>query len=119
MSRARSNPDFLNGVPEMVILQLVARRPMYGYELVEMIREETGQVLTFGEGCVYPILHRLEAEGLLSSHREPVGGRSRVVYRVTESGRQRLARSVAHWRRIALAIDRVVKGDDHGRPVLA
>ncbi len=119
MARARPNPDFLNGVPELVILQLLARRPMYGYELVQAIRDSTERTLTFGEGCVYPILHRLEAEGMLSGRREVVNGRSRVVYHVTDSGQNGLAQAVARWRQVARAVSRVVKGDDHGRPVFA
>jgi PadR family transcriptional regulator, regulatory protein PadR len=119
MPRSRPNPDFLNGVPELVILQLLARRPMYGYELVEAIRDATDRVLTFGEGCVYPILHRLEAEGQVAGRREVANGRSRVVYRLTRSGQKGLARSVAQWRRVAQAVSQIVKGDDHGRPVFA
>ena len=70
----RSNPDFLNGVPELVLLQLLSRQPMYGYELVQAIRLVTNAALEFGEGCVYPILHRLEADGMLAGRRETVGG---------------------------------------------
>ena len=86
MKTKRTNPDFVNGVPELLMLSLLARRPMYGYEIVQAIRQSTRGILEFGEGCVYPILHRLEAEGLLGSKRETVGGRSRVVYRVTARG---------------------------------
>lgn len=116
---ARTNPNFLNGVPELLILQLLERQPMYGYELVELIRASTDRVLSFGEGCVYPVLHRLEAEGRLSGSREVVNGRSRVVYRVTESGRRGLAESSEQWRRVARAISQVLTGDDHGRPIFA
>ena len=63
MTTRRTNPDFLNGVPELLILSLLAGRPMYGYELVQAIRQSTQGTLEFGEGCVYPVLHRLEAEG--------------------------------------------------------
>ena len=70
MKSKRTNPDFLNGVPELLILSLLSRRPMYGYELVQAIRQSTAGTLEFGEGCVYPILHRLEAEGLLGGKRE-------------------------------------------------
>lgn len=63
----KSNPPFLNGVPEMLILKLLSRRPMYGYELVQAIRQATNEELQFGEGCVYPILHRLESQGLLKA----------------------------------------------------
>ena len=52
----------------------------------------SGDVLEFGEGCIYPILHRLEKDGHLGSSRETVGGRSRVVYRILPSGRKRWTR---------------------------
>ena len=53
MITKRTNPDFLNGVPELLILSLLARRPMHGYELVQAIRQSTQGTLEFGEGCVY------------------------------------------------------------------
>src|SRR5690242_3792537 len=112
MAPGRStNPDFLNGVPEMLILQLLTRKPMHGYELVQAIRDATDDVLTFGEGCIYPILHRLEANGQLTSRRESAGGRSRVVYRVSKAGREKLARSVSQWQWIAKAIQKIIPGE--------
>src|SRR3954464_7252592 len=82
----QSNPDFLNGVPELVALELLSRRPMYGYELVKAVERSSGNVLEFGEGCIYPILHRLEKDGHLSSKRELVGGGGRGVFRITAGG---------------------------------
>jgi PadR family transcriptional regulator PadR len=119
MMTKRTNPDFLNGVPELLILSLLVRRPMYGYELVQAICESTGGVLEFGEGCVYPILHRLEADGLLGGKREVVGGRSRVVYRVTPKGAKRLAGSEASWRSVVEAVAQALRGGEHGEPALA
>jgi PadR family transcriptional regulator, regulatory protein PadR len=119
MKAKRTNPDFLNGVPELLILTLLARRPMYGYELVQAIRQATAGAIEFGEGCVYPILHRLEAEGLLVGRREDVGGRSRVVYRVAAKGSKRLAGTTATWRSVVEAIERALSGDQHGEPALA
>jgi PadR family transcriptional regulator, regulatory protein PadR len=116
MAGQRSSPDFLNGVPELLILQLLDRKPRHGYELVQVIREATTSVLAFGEGCVYPILHRLEDAGDLASRREEVAGRSRVVYRVTKRGKRKLAAATAEWQTIADAIQRVIKGGSHGRP---
>jgi PadR family transcriptional regulator PadR len=113
MSTRRTNPDFLNGVPELVILELLSRRAMYGYELVQAIREQSGGELEFGEGCVYPLLHKLEERGLLASRRVDVGGRSRVVYRVTTPGKSRLAETAAEWRRIAASIQRILQGGEH------
>lgn len=119
MKTKRTNPDFLNGVPELLALSLLARRPMYGYEIVQAIRRSTGGTLEFGEGCVYPILHRLEAEGLLRSKRETVGGRCRVVYRVTAKGSKRLASSTSTWEQIVQAVDRALHGGEHGETALA
>jgi PadR family transcriptional regulator, regulatory protein PadR len=119
MTTKRTNPDFLNGVPELLILSLLARRPMYGYELVQAICRSTGGVLEFGEGCVYPILHRLEADGLLGGKRETVGGRSRVVYRMTPKGAKRLAGSTASWQKIVEAVSQALHGGEHGEAALA
>jgi PadR family transcriptional regulator PadR len=119
MSKRRTNPDFLNGVPELLILQLLSGRPMYGYELVQAIRLATGAQLEFGEGCVYPLLHRLEADGLLVSRREPAGGRVRVVYRVTSAGTKRLAETIGAWKQVVSAVQQAIEGGEHVRPALA
>jgi PadR family transcriptional regulator PadR len=119
MRHKRTNPDFLNGVPELLILSLLSRRPMYGYELVQAIRRSTQGTLEFGEGCVYPILHRLEAEKMLLARRETVGGRSRVIYRVTAKGVKQLSSTATAWQRIAQAIDHALHGGEHGQPALA
>ncbi|MEN6405491.1 MAG: PadR family transcriptional regulator [Thermoguttaceae bacterium] len=115
----RTNPDFLNGVPELLILSLLTRRPMYGYELVQAIRRSTQGTLEFGEGCVYPVLHRLEAEELLTSKRETIGGRSRVIYRVTSKGSKYFSGTDAAWRRIVGAVELVLQGGEHGQPAMA
>lgn len=118
MSTTRKDSDYLNGVPELLLLRLLARQPMHGYELVQGIRLLTGGVLHFGEGCVYPILHRLEAEGLVSSTQEPVGGRTRVVYRLAAAGQKRLAAATSRWEQVAAAISGVLKGDGHAAPAM-
>jgi PadR family transcriptional regulator PadR len=119
MTIKKTNPDFLNGVPELLILKLLARRSMHGYDLVQTIREASGMSLDFGEGCIYPVLHRLEAQKLLASRREIVGGRSRIIYRVTKSGQRRLAESLSTWVSIVAAVNMVLQGSNHGKPAMA
>lgn len=119
MKPARTNPDFLNGVPELLILKLLSRQGMYGYELVRAIERATSRTLEFGEGCIYPSLHKLEAAGLLESRRDVVAGRSRVIYRTTEAGQRRLAESTSRWQRIAEAIAAVLSGEASGLPANA
>lgn len=119
MAIRKSNPAFLNGVPEMLILELLSRRPMYGYELVQAIRISTGEALEFGEGCVYPILHRLESQQLLAASKQAAGGRVRVVYEVTAAGRKQLADSRGAWQRVVNAVQIALAGGEHGRPAVA
>ena len=106
----RTNPSFLNGVPELLVLKLVSRREMYGYEIVKAIQAETKEAFSFGEGCIYPYLHYLEKEKLLSSERKEVDGRNRNYYRVTARGRKRLEELSAEWNRVATGIALVMEG---------
>jgi len=119
MTIKKTNPDFLNGVPELLVLQLLDRQAMHGYDLVEAIRAASGGKLDFGEGCVYPVLHRLEAQQLLAAKRQLVGGRNRIVYRVTRQGQQRLADSRLNWQEIVAAVAAILQGGEHGKPALA
>lgn len=119
MAIKKTNPDFLNGVPELLVLQLLDRQPMHGYDLVQRIRQESGSKLDFGEGCIYPILHRLEAEKFLASEKKTVGGRNRIIYRVTKRGQSRLVESQAAWKEIVAAVGTVLQGGEHDAPALA
>jgi PadR family transcriptional regulator PadR len=119
MAKRNSNPDFLNGIPELLILKLLASRPMHGYELVQAIRVASEGQLQFGEGCIYPLLHRLEKEGALLSRRELVASRKRLVYRTTRSGAARLNKTSQQWRTVVCAVEQVLHGHggEHGGAV--
>lgn len=102
---AQSNPPFMSGVPELLLLRLLDQREMYGYELVRSIRDITDEAISLGEGVIYPALHTLERNGALKSRRKPVGGRTRVYYSLTGKGRTRLAKLSGEWRRIQNGIE--------------
>ena len=119
MSSRPTNPDFLNGVPELLILHLLKARPMHGYDLVQAIHAASDQKLSFPEGSIYPVLHRLESQKLLSSRREQAAGRTRIVYRVTRAGQARLTDSLAAWQQIVAGIVAVLGGGERDQPALA
>jgi PadR family transcriptional regulator, regulatory protein PadR len=110
MAARATNPNFMNGVPELLILKLLQQEEMYGYEIVQAIRSRTGAVIAVGEGVVYPVLHGLEREGALKSRRKTFQGRSRIYYSVTASGERRLAELAGTWTNLAAAIQTVLKG---------
>ena len=105
-----TNPSFMSGVPELLILRLIRDREMYGYELVQAIQDQTSTVITLGEGVVYPVLHALEREGALQSRRKTVNGRSRVYYRLTANGSRRLADLTGIWVKLTHAVQGVLAG---------
>ena len=110
---AKGNPSFLNGVPELLVLELLSRREMYGYELVRQIEKESNQAFTFGEGCIYPYLHYLESKKFISSRQATVEGRSRFYYRLTPKGEKRLAELTSEWKRVAQGM-KIILGGAHG-----
>jgi PadR family transcriptional regulator PadR len=110
MSARETNPNFMNGVPELLILRLLSKQEMYGYEIVQAIRSQTGSVIAVGEGVVYPVLHGLERDGALKSRRKIVNGRSRVYYAVTGCGSRRLAELSETWINLAGAIHKMLAG---------
>jgi len=102
---AKTNPPFMSGVPELLVLRLLARQEMYGYELVKAVRLVTAEAIVLGEGVIYPVLHSLERNGALQASRKPVNGRTRVYYRVTPTGRERLDRLSDEWDRVSAGIN--------------
>lgn len=109
-----TNPNFMNGVPELLILRLLEDAEMYGYEIVQAIRDRTNAVIVVGEGVVYPVLHALERAGALRSRRKTVAGRSRIYYSVTKTGSRRLADLAAQWTYLAGAIQKTLAGGHYG-----
>lgn len=110
---AKSNPPFMSGVPELLLLRLLDQQEMYGYELVRSIRKVTGEAISLGEGVIYPVLHSLEKNGALSSRRRAVGGRTRVYYALTRKGRDRLDKLRSDWHRIQGGITTALENPSH------
>jgi PadR family transcriptional regulator, regulatory protein PadR len=109
----RTNPNFMAGVPELMILRLLQREDMYGYQIVQAIRAATADVVSVGEGVVYTVLYALEHEGALKSRRKTVDGRSRIYYAVTARGMRRYNELANTWTTLAGAIQSVIKGELH------
>ncbi len=80
--------DLLKGTLRTIVLKLLADNGrMYGYEITKRVEElSTGKIkLTFG--ALYPVLHKLEADGYISTEKEFIGKRVRKYYTLTETGR--------------------------------
>lgn len=110
---AQTNPPFMSGIPELLLLRLLDQKEMYGYELVRSIRTVTDEAISLGEGVIYPVLHGLERNGALKSRRKPVSGRTRVYYSLTAKGRRRLDTLQGEWQRIKQGVTNALETPAH------
>ena len=111
MNKKRTNPDFLNGVPELLILSLLSRQPMYGYELSQAIEQRSGQILTLGKGTLYPLLYNIEAKKLVKAKWQTSdSGRKRRYYSITGKGTDELARQKAQLKELTAGLNLVLGG---------
>ena len=106
---AKTNAAFMSGVPELLVLKILGRREMYGYELVKAIRLTSSERIVLAEGVVYPTLHSLEARGLLQSREKRVEGRTRVYYQTTAKGKKRLQSLKDDWQRVSDGIEAILR----------
>jgi PadR family transcriptional regulator PadR len=89
------------GVLEMLVLALLARRESYAYE----IANELSELIGMGEGTIYPLMRRLQNDGLVKTYlMESSAGPSRKYYRLTQQGRETLAAQRAQWDSFSAAI---------------
>jgi PadR family transcriptional regulator PadR len=101
----RIERELLRGSGPLAVLQLLSRREMYGYELVEALDRESAGVLAMGQSTLYPLLYNLHAKGFIASHnREGPQGRVRRYYSLTKAGRRELAEQRRSWRSLTGAM---------------
>ncbi len=90
---------FRRGVMSLVVLALLEREDMYGYQLVTEISQQSGGRITTQEGSLYPVLYKLEDAGLISSRKIPAGKRrQRILYHLEPTGVQRLREMAEEYR---------------------
>lgn len=87
--------DLIKGTLKPIILSLLAENGrMYGYEMTQMVRERTDGRIEITEGALYPLLHKLEADGVVSTEKEFIGKRVRKYYSLTSSGKSLVSETV-------------------------
>ena len=103
------------GTAALVLLGVLdkADSPMYGYQIAKLIEARTNDMDIMKQGALYPVLRSLESIGLLQSEVEPsVSGPPRRYYKITDSGRQTLAKWIVIWHQTRELVDAILKGGD-------
>jgi PadR family transcriptional regulator, regulatory protein PadR len=103
--------SFAKGLHEMLVLRAVREGPQHGYQIALDVELRTDGMFVLQHGTLYPILHRLEAEKLIVGRWDEAAGRRRKSYRLTASGRRRLAEETERVERVLTTLLRYTGRD--------
>jgi DNA-binding PadR family transcriptional regulator len=93
-----------------IILSILLVGEDYGYEIIQKVKDISGGSLEWSDKMLYPVLHRMEKEGLLISQwKMSDGGRLRRYYRITEKGRRALDFERRQWQSVTNALAKLWK----------
>lgn len=101
--------QLLKGTLDMCLLATIARRPCYGYEMVQQLAQQGLSLV--GEGSIYPLLSRLQEYGYVEGYWVPSpDGPRRKYYRLLPAGARKLEQWQAEWETFAQAVEQILKG---------
>ena len=90
--------DLVAASSKPLVLSILADRESYGYEIIQKVREISGGQIEWSDGMLYPVLHRLERDGLIDSEwKEAATGRERKYYYLSSDGRKALKSERQQW----------------------
>ena len=96
--------SLVSGSMMLLILRLLEEKDMYGYEMIEALREKSKNVFELKAGTLYPLLHGLEEK----NYEQKVMGKERKYYRLTAAGHGRLEEKKEEWKAYQKAVTDVL-----------
>lgn len=99
------------GVLEMLVLKLLSRETKYGYQIIQELKEKSEDIFVLKDGTLYPILYRLEDDGMVISEWSEAEGKQvpRKYYRITDKGVEALGGIYSIWKNIADGVERIME----------
>jgi PadR family transcriptional regulator PadR len=105
-----SKNDLVKGSSGSLLLSLLQRQPMYGYQIVKELETRSQGYFKFKEGTLYPALHRLERAGLIAGRWQMLAnGRQRRYYTITAKGETQLSQEKLQWQDFLTAIKLILQ----------
>lgn len=99
------NKDLVAASATPLVLAILAEGDSYGYAIIKRVAELSGGRLQWTDGMLYPVLHRLERQGLVASKWAAAeSGRRRKYYRITEQGLAELTEQRTQWQTVDAAL---------------
>ena len=104
----------IGGSTPLMLLSLLDTADRYGYEIIKEIESRSDSTFQFKEGTLYPVLHKLEAQGYIRSYWN-IGdsGKKRKYYQITKNGKKQLAKEKENWDQFTSSISKVIGGTSY------
>ena len=103
------NKELLKGSTTVLILSILNRKDMYGYEMIKEIDLRSKGIFSFKEGTLYPILHNLENANYIESYWDDSNsGRKRKYYKITDNGKKLLLEKESEWKLFSETVNSVL-----------
>ena len=100
--------SLVSGSTTRLLLKLLSEKDMYGYEMIETLREKSQNVFELKAGTLYPLLHGMEDKNYLTVYEKEVGGKVRKYYSITKTGRKVLEEKKEEWKIYSSAVVNVL-----------
>lgn len=102
--------DLVQGTLDLLLLKLLALEPLHGWAIGQRLKQVSGEALQVSDGSLYPALHKLEQQGLITAKWKKTDlGRRAKFYALTRLGRRHLEYETDNWQRLSSAISRIVR----------
>jgi PadR family transcriptional regulator, regulatory protein PadR len=101
--------EALKGHLDLLLLAILAEGPAHGYAVIETLRQRSNGTFDLPEGTIYPALHRLERQSLLSSDWTEESGRRKRIYKLTPKGKQALSKRQQEWQKFSQAVNATIE----------
>ncbi len=105
------NKDLVAASSKPLVLSILAEGESYGYEIIKKVRRLSDDQIEWSDGMLYPVLHKLEKEGLVTARwHEPETGRRRKYYKLTTKGKEGLEQEKMQWKVVNLTLSQLWGG---------
>ena len=112
--------EMMRGAGPTAVMQLLSSGEMYGYQIVESLSKRSDGIFELGQSTLYPMLYNLESKGIVSSRQKSgPNGRSRRYYRLTTTGKKKLAADREQWAAVIKGLGALGVTRQKGTPGLA
>lgn len=99
--------ELMKGSTQQLILAVLSQKDLYGYEIIKEISRKSEEILTLGEGSIYPMLHQLEAKDLIRGYWKNEDGRDRKYYQITQKGKKAFTKNLKEWEVFSQSLNKI------------